>query len=267
MKEEKSYPDIRPCGDRALTIEFGDAIAPDINDRVFDLYHRMLASPPEGLTWMVPSFASLLVEFDPDRTSLRALSEVLLREAEGTADPEERNAAGGMNPEGKAVPSPRRIWEIPCCYSERFAPDLPSVAEHAGLTEEEVVRLHCSADYRIYMLGFLPGFVYLGGLDPRIACPRLPSPRKKIPKGAVGIGGSQTGIYPLESPGGWRLIGSTPVPMYDPSREDPVFCRPGDFIRFVPITTCDYYDIAGDYRRGLWKPASHECGSLGNSDI
>ncbi len=235
---------IRPCGDTALTVILGNEISPEINDRVYALYHALLTEKPEGLIDLVPSFASLLVQYDPAETSFNQMKDLVLTLA-------------GVSAEDR-TPRRKRIWKIPCCYSPRFAPDLDSVAEYAGLSSEEVTERHSHGLYRIYMLGFLPGFVYLGGLDPAIACPRLPSPRKKIPQGAVGIGGSQTGIYPLASPGGWRLIGSTPVRMYVPDRADPVFLRPGDYIRFVPIDTCTYYDIAREVSRGNFLPEAEE---------
>lgn len=243
-RKEETFPRIKPCGDRALTVIVGDRIDPKVNDKVYALYTAIKAAPMDGLFDMVPSFASLLICFDPDKTSFFLLKDRLL-------DLEEQLSL---------KPSPKKalIWNIPCCYSRRFSPDLESVADHAGMSAEEVVARHSGGLYRIYMLGFLPGFVYLGGLDPAIACPRLKTPRKKIPRGAVGIGGSQTGIYPLDSPGGWRLIGSTPVPMYDPCRADPVLCRPGDFIRFVPITTCQYYDIARDVTNRSFKAETEE---------
>ena len=136
--------------------------------------------------------------------------------------------------------TPHHVVEIPVCYGGSYGEDLKDVAAHAGLTEEEVIKLHSSVDYNIYMLGFLPGFPYLGGLDPKLFTPRLDNPRTKIPEGSVGIGGEQTGIYPLESPGGWRLIGRTPLKLYDPDREQPFLYQAGDYIRFVPITAEEY---------------------------
>ena len=125
------------------------------------------------------------------------------------------------------------------------------MAELTGLSPQEIIRIHSGTDYRVYMLGFLPGFVYLGGLDPRIAVPRLQVPRVEIPAGSVAIGGSQTGVYPIASPGGWRLIGSTPLAFYDPEREKPILCEAGDFIRFVPITPEEYeqYDAEAEVRQ------------------
>ena len=133
---------------------------------------------------------------------------------------------------------------IPVCYDGEFAPDMEDVCAHTGLQREQVIRLHTSRDYLIYMLGFLPGFPYLGGMDERIEAPRLETPRTLIPAGAVGIGGKQTGIYPLASPGGWRLIGRTPIKVYDPDREEPILYKSGDYIRFYPITEEEYKDIA-----------------------
>ena len=131
----------------------------------------------------------------------------------------------------KAGEEKKKVYEIPVCYGGEYGPDLENIAEHAGLSVEEVIKIHSSRDYLIYMLGFLPGFCYLGGLDERIHTPRLANPRIKISAGSVGIGGSQTGIYPLDSPGGWQLMGMTPVKTYDPEREVPILVEAGDYIR------------------------------------
>ena len=149
------------------------------------------------------------------------------------------------------IPALRRLWdalppvsstaagrlvEVPVCYGGDYGPDLAFVAQHAGLTEQQVIDIHCGRDYRIFMLGFLPGFPYLGGMDERIVCPRLQTPRTKIPAGAVGIGGKQTGIYPLASPGGWQLIGRTPLRLFDSAGGGKLPYAAGDRIRFVPIS-------------------------------
>ena len=125
--------------------------------------------------------------------------------------------------------------------------------ELTGLSSKEIIQIHSGTDYLVYMLGFLPGFVYLGGLDERIHAPRLTTPRVKIPAGAVGIGGSQTGVYPLDSPGGWRLIGRTPLRMYDPDREEPFLCNAGDYIRFCPIEETDYREIEAQVKTGTYQ--------------
>lgn len=132
--------------------------------------------------------------------------------------------------------------------------------KHTGLTRDEIIAIHSSVDYKIYMLGFLPGFVYLGGLDKRLEMPRMTTPRVKIQPGAVGIGGSQTGVYPLTSPGGWRLMGGTPVDFYDPDRENPILCQAGEYIRFVPISIDDYYDIRREVVKGTYQVEAVEEG-------
>lgn len=136
--------------------------------------------------------------------------------------------------------------------------------KHAGLTEEEVIEIHSSKDYLIYMLGFLPGFSYLGGLDERIHTPRLANPRIRIPAGSVGIGGSQTGIYPLDSPGGWQLLGMTPVKTYDPEREDPILFEAGDYIRFVPVSEEEYKQIKEQVENGTYECVIHTKGGVNN---
>ena len=144
----------------------------------------------------------------------------------------------------------KRIVVIPVCYGGEFGPDLPTVAHHAGMSEQDVVSLHCAHDYLIDMLGFLPGFAYLGGLDPRLHTPRLSVPRTEIPAGSVGIGGAQTGIYPLASPGGWQIIGRSPVRPYDPERAQPILYRAGEYLRFQPITQKQYDAIEAQIAAG-----------------
>nr|WP_255585040.1 5-oxoprolinase subunit PxpB [Leclercia adecarboxylata] len=136
--------------------------------------------------------------------------------------------------ESEALEPDSRAIEIPVVYGTAAGPDLGEVARHAGLTEKQVVELHSSADYVVWFLGFQPGFPYLGGLPEQLATPRRAEPRLQVPAGSVGIGGSQTGIYPLATPGGWQLIGHTSLPLFDPARDEPVLLRPGDTVRFIP---------------------------------
>ena len=237
---------ILTAGDSALTVEFGNEISEEINGRVLALDAAIQKADVPGVVETVPTYRSLLICYDPCIVRQKALARAVARLARGLGP---AGAAGG------------RIVEIPVCYGGEYGEDLPDVAAHAGLSEEEVVRLHSSRDYLIYMLGFLPGFAYLGGLDPRIATPRLSTPRVRIPAGSVAIGGEQTGIYPIASPGGWRLIGSTPVRPYDPGREDPILYRAGDRIRFVPIPQPEYLRIRELAEKGEYRCVVREGGA------
>jgi KipI family sensor histidine kinase inhibitor len=222
---------VYPAGDTALCVEFGSEISPRLNDEVHALAQNLRADPIAGVTDFVPAYASLLVCFDPMRVSYRRLTAILRARAAKTR--------------GTGESSGTEI-RIPVCYEGDFAPDMQAVCEHTGFSREEVVARHTNPLYRIYMLGFLPGFPYLGGLDPALETPRLKTPRTKIPAGSVGIGGAQTGIYPLESPGGWQLIGRTPVRPYDPDRPDPFLYRAGDTIRFYAIRANEFRKTAGE---------------------
>ncbi len=214
-----------PCGESAVTVEFSREMSEEANRKIRFLAAQIERAHIRGILETVPTFCSMTVYFDPLRISRTRLEKKLLR----LIDAYKEDSAGT-----------RRVFLIPVCYEDDYAPDMADVCKLTGLTKEEVIRIHSSTDYLIYMLGFLPGFPYLGGMDPRIEAARLDSPRTAIPEGAVGIGGKQTGIYPLASPGGWRLIGRTPVKVYDPSREQPILYRAGDYIRFCPITTAEF---------------------------
>lgn len=218
---------ILPAGDQALVVEFGNEISEELNQKVQMLNKKITSLSVSGIVETVPTFRSLMVVYDPEEISFDKMKKILSDIQLDTDRPGSRE---------------RRVIEIPVCYGGEFGEDLTDVAAHAGLTEEEVIAIHCSKEYNIYMLGFLPGFPYLGGLDSRLHTPRLENPRTRIPAGSVGIGGEQTGIYPLDSPGGWRLIGRTPLKLYDPGREEPFLYGAGDYIRFVPITREEYED-------------------------
>ena len=231
--------EIRPVGDRALTVEFGAVIDEEINRRVHALAAWITSRRMPGITELVPTYRSLLICYDPDVLSYGRLKRRLERfDPSCISDGAEK----------------RRILEVPCCYGGEFGPDLGDMESLTGLSAEEIVRVHSGVDYRIYMLGFLPGFVYLGGLDGRIEAPRLSSPRKAIPAGSVGIGGNQTGVYPMASPGGWRLIGRTPIPFYDPASAQPILCKAGEFIRFVPVSPEEYAKIGRSVADGSYRP-------------
>lgn len=213
-----SFPRLTPLTDSAVLFELGDAIDPALNARAHALAAALLSSGLPGLGQPVAGYASLLISYDPLQLSFSRLIDWLHANLESI----------------QALPAaPSRIVEIPVRYGGEDGPDLDFVAGHAGLTTAEVIALHTSPLYPIYFMGFTPGFPYLGGLDSRIAAPRLPSPRTRIPAGSVGIAGAQTGVYPLESPGGWRIIGRTDLPLFDPQREPPFLLAPGDRVKFV----------------------------------
>ena len=209
---------IQPASDRSLFISFGDEISIEAHHQVARLTQALEGQ--RGVLNLHPAFASVLIDFDP-RLHTHADIEALARRRVETAVDEAREA---------------RVVEIPVCYGGEFGPDLENVARHAGLAPERVIELHAAADYLVYFVGFATCFPYLGGLPPELATPRLSAPRKHVPAGSVAIGGSQAGIYPLASPGGWRIVGRTPLALFDPQSSPPPLLRMGDRVRFVPIT-------------------------------
>lgn len=215
-----------PAGDLALVVELGDAISPEINRKVRSLTDALEEGSIPGVFDFLPTYRSVLVYYDPLKVTSGKVQdgiERLLESAETTDT--------GM----------RHIVHIPTLYGEDMGPDIAFVAEHNRIDEAEVVRIHSGSDYLVYMMGFSPGFAYLGGLDERLATPRLQSPRTEIPAGAVGIAETQTGVYPMASPGGWQLIGRTPLKLFDPARERPALLSAGDYVRFVPIKSQEAY--------------------------
>ena len=193
---------ILTAGDSSLLIEFGKEISPEINQKITATVQLMKEQHIEGVVDIIPAFCSLLINYDPRVIRYDELKS-RMRDL--------------VKMDIKAEAGRKKVYEIPVCYGGVYGPDIENIAKHAGLSVEEVIEIHSSRDYLIYMLGFLPGFTYLGGLDERIHTPRLANPRLKINAGSVGIGGSQTGIYPMDSPGGWQQKGMTPVKTYDPS--------------------------------------------------
>jgi KipI family sensor histidine kinase inhibitor len=230
-------------GDSSLLVEFGDEISPDINRRISATVQLLKEQHVEGVVDLIPAFCSLLINYDPRVISFEEISQ---------------RVQGILKVDVKAGTRKKKVYEIPVCYGGAYGPDIETIASHAGLSVEEVIRIHASRDYLIYMLGFLPGFCYLGGLDERIHTPRLSNPRIKISAGSVGIGGSQTGIYPLDSPGGWQLMGMTPVKTYDPSRDTPILVEAGDYIRFVPIDEAEFQRIKALVDRGEYQCTVYE---------
>lgn len=225
-----------PMGDGAIVMEFANEISKEVNARIRQTT-KAIEKTIEGVIEVLPTYRSITIFYRPDQITYDELVTKLQTIKEG-------------NEEGDSLS--RRI-EIPTVYGGEYGPDLAYVAQHASLSEEEVIRIHTGTDYLVYMLGFSPGFTYLGGLDERIATPRLESPRVKIPAGSVGIAGSQTGMYPSESPGGWQLIGRTPLKLYDPKKEPPVFIQAGDYIRYVAITESEYAEIEEQVNAGRFQ--------------
>jgi inhibitor of KinA len=237
--EEKPVPaaSIAVMTETAMVVRFGTTIDPAIADAIQALAASLDADPFPGFVESSPGFATLAVFFDPDavprdRDEPPAASVQRLLEAR----------LGRLDPTGLGEP---RLIEIPVAYGGAFGPDLAELAAHHGLTEEEVIALHSGGEYRVHMIGFTPGFPFLGGLPERLATPRRPSPRLKIPAGTVAIGGPQTGIYPVESPGGWNLIGRTPLALFLPDDDPPSLLAAADRIRFRPITAEEYAALGG----------------------
>lgn len=222
-------PTISPVGDRAISIDFGQVIDPTINRHIRQTIERIKELQLEGIIELVPTYCALLVEYDAMLYSYSEICNII----EPTLE------EGMTNTTNELV----TVVEVPTVYGGEFGPDLSFVASHNHLSEDEVISIHSGTDYLVYMLGFIPGFTYLGGMDSRIATPRLSSPRTLIPAGSVGIAGEQTGTYPSDSPGGWKIIGRTPVTMYDMSKAQAALLKAGDYVRYVPIDESEFHRI------------------------
>jgi len=230
-------------GDTSVCVEFGNEISEAINAKIRAFNIVLGKSDIPGIVETVPTYRSLMIHYDPEVILYAPLMERL------------KGLLGQLD---KVQIPPSDVLEIPVLYGgEEMGPDLKFVAEHAGKTEEEVVRIHTSTEYLIYMLGFTPGFTYLGGMSEEIATPRLKTPRVKIPAGSVGIAGSQTGVYPIDSPGGWQLIGRTPVRMYDAGRETPILPQAGQYIKFYAIDQAEFDRIAAQEAAGGYTCKRH----------
>ncbi len=239
---------ILAAGEQGLVIEFGEAIDFEINARVHRTARLIKSKFGEEVIEVVPTYRSLMVYFDPLRIQRAELVQNIKGLALAATAGDEKKDAGKV------------VIDIPVFYGGELGPDLSFVASHNGLTEEEVIAIHTATPYLVYMIGFTPGFPYLGGMSEKIATPRLAQPRTKIPAGSVGIAGSQTGFYPIESPGGWQLIGRTPVKAFNACSQSPFLFEAGDYLRFVSVSQAEYDKIAAQVEAGEYKPATSVLG-------
>jgi inhibitor of KinA len=227
-KESVGATLFRAASDQSLLISFGRQINLEAHQHVLKLLRLLQAEPIDAIRNLHPAYCSLLIKFDPLRVDHEQLQSALLPYLDRM--------------EEAPMPEPRQI-EIPVCYGGAFGPDLTELAAMHGMTPEQTIDLHSSSNYIVYFLGFVPGFAYLGGLHPALASPRLETPRAAVPQGSVGIGGNQTGVYQMATPGGWRLVGRTPVAMFRPDRPQMNVLQIGDRVRFRPISKDQFVEL------------------------
>ncbi|AAM24811.1 KipI family sensor histidine kinase inhibitor [Caldanaerobacter subterraneus subsp. tengcongensis MB4] len=237
-------PRILPFGDKGIVVEFGNEITVECNEKVVNLYRILKKESRQGIISMIPTYRSLLVKYNPLQISYNELIKYVSEKMDKEVEIKEE-----FKPQ---------VYEIPVVYGGEFGPDLEFVAKHNNLSIEEVIAIHSAPLYRIYMVGFTMGFAYLGGMSEKIATPRLETPRTEIKAGSVGIAGNQTGIYPLSSPGGWRIIGRTPVRLYDQEREKPILFEAGNYIKFIPVSEEEYYKIEKEIQEGKYQLRIYE---------
>jgi KipI family sensor histidine kinase inhibitor len=237
-------PHYLPFGDSALVIEFSDAISLEANQKVIALNQAVSKTNIVGVEETVPTYRSLLIRYNPLKITYEQLV-FQIKDIEKNLDKFARETEG------------RRII-VPVVYGGEYGPDLGFVARYHGITEEMVVKLHSEREYRVYMIGFVAGFPYLGEVPDEIATPRLETPRLKVPAGSVGIAEKQTGIYPCEAPGGWRIIGRTPLKLFNPLQQPPALLRPGDIVKLKPISESEFKTLEEAILKDKWKPVSEE---------
>jgi KipI family sensor histidine kinase inhibitor len=232
-------PTFKPAGDLALLVELEDEISVEVNTRVRALEFLIQQKGLPGVVETVPSFRALLVYYDPRATGYEALC----------------GAIAELWPQATtAVLPPARAVELPCCYDPALGLDLVAAAARLGLATDELARLHAGAEYLVYFIGFTPGLPYMTGMPERICLPRLETPRTRVPEGSVGIGGIQCCIYSVESPGGYWILGKTPVRLYDPEAAEPILLKPGDRVRFRPIDRAEFDAIAAAVAARTFRP-------------
>ena len=214
-------PVFRNAGDRGFIVELGQGIDPDINRKVRALATALKTDPPQGIIEIIPTYRSLLLIYDPLITRPEKFLYAMARIADSLDD--------SKIDSGEVV-------DIPVCYGGEMGPDIGNVQKASGLSRENVIKLHSAPEYLIYMIGFTPGFPFLGGLNEKLFTPRLKTPRMAVPRGSVGIANNQTGMYPIQSPGGWQIIGRTPLTLFAPHRKNPFLYKVGDKLKFIPIS-------------------------------
>jgi inhibitor of KinA len=232
--QSNAVPRFLPSGDTALVVEFGDRVDQALSGLVLALARRLEEAAIPGIVELVPTFRSLMVHYDPVRLSQAELKRRLAPLLDRL------EAAGSLG----------RRWRIPACYDESLGLDLADVAGRMGLTRSQVIERHSATLFHVYMMGFLPGLPYLGGLPPEFGLPRRENPRIKVPRGSVAVAMSMTVIYPLESPGGWHILAQTPVPMWDMAKEPPALLAAGDKVMFEPIPRARYEALLAEAAAG-----------------
>lgn len=227
---------VYPLGDSALIIDFGNVIDAEINKIVNSLFYQLTKQRISGVIEIIPAYSSLTIYYDvfsirqkTETTAFEWISATIKKLLES---------------EQKVVEQNVRSVKIPVCYEKEFAPDLEFIAEQNKISIPEIIQLHTSVEYRVYMLGFLPGFAYMGMVDEKISCARKSKPNT-VEAGSVGIAGRQTGVYPLRSPGGWQILGRTPLQLFDKNKEEPTLFHVGDIVQFYSITKDEFEDIKG----------------------
>jgi inhibitor of KinA len=217
-----------PLGDSAFIVKAGNDISPDTHKKIRNFAHEIDSENIEGIIELIPAYNEIQVCYNPDKIYYTDLLHRL------------------QNLEKKAAKSKKskiKLIYIPVCYEKEFSIDISEVAKVNKITEKELVKIHTEAEYLVYMLGFTPGFCYLGGMSEKISAPRKENPRNKIEAGAVGIAGNQTGIYPIDSPGGWQIIGKTPLKLFDPERNPEFLIESGNYLKFYSITKTEFVEI------------------------
>ncbi|AXI10248.1 allophanate hydrolase [Oceanobacillus zhaokaii] len=238
-------------GDMGLRIQLGATISKETNEKIRSLALCLEKEKIPGVIEWIPTYTAISISYDPYIITYDKLKNRIMKLQATMVS---------------VKPPPAMVVHLPVCYGGEYGPDLETVANHNGISIEDVINLHADVDYLIYMMGFTPGFPYLGGMSEKIATPRLRSPRQKIPVGSVGIAGAQTGVYSMETPGGWQLIGRTPVRLFDSSKQEPILLQAGNYVRFVRITESEYKKIEAEVKQGIYQPIHEDFGGKAGND-